>query len=154
MLPELQINDAGSFIPEQPRMPLVATKKVTQVRNIPAPKPLLPASRDLQPEIMPIERVASHKIGVDVPAAGPLVKIQPAVENIVYIMKHPVVPWIKGKVISHFKIFYVKRFLNFILLGGAGRNESCSLPGEITSKKVQQPNQSNKWETNSSDSAQ
>lgn len=99
MMPELQIHDAGSFIPEQPRMPLVATKKVTQMRNIPPPRPPLSVSRDTQPEIMPLERVATHKIGIDVPPAGPLVKVQPIVDSVVYVMKHPVVPWIKGKVI-------------------------------------------------------
>lgn len=90
MLQELQINDGP---PESTLYPLVATKKVTQVRIPPAA--LL---QDNQPEILPIERDQKQVAGLDLPPAGPLTKPQIDVDSIVYVMKHPLMPWIKARV--------------------------------------------------------
>lgn len=89
MLQELQIDDVSM---DNVSYPLVATKKVTQVRVSPA---LL---QDSQPEILPIEQDNKQIIALDLPPTGPLVRPQIDVDAIVYIMKHPLMPWIKGKV--------------------------------------------------------
>lgn len=89
MLEELQIDDA---IPDSMLHPLVATKKVTQVR---AP---LVSIQDSQPEILPIEQESKQIAALDLPPVGPLVRPQIDIDSTVYIMKHPLMPWIKGKV--------------------------------------------------------
>ncbi|XP_054001755.1 histone-lysine N-methyltransferase eggless [Hylaeus anthracinus] len=89
MLQELQIDDVSS---DSGSYPLVATKKVTQVRVSPS------AVQDNQPEILPIEQDNKQVIQLNLPPTGPLVRPQIDVDTIVYIMKHPLMPWIKGKV--------------------------------------------------------
>lgn len=85
MLEELQINDEIH--------PLVATKKVTQVR-VP-PSALLQDSQ----EVLAIEPLSTKEVAVpNLPPIGSLVKRAPAMDDIVYIMKSPVMPWIKAKV--------------------------------------------------------
>ncbi|XP_017890661.1 histone-lysine N-methyltransferase eggless [Ceratina calcarata] len=87
MLQELQIDDGCM---NNTLHPLVATKKVTQVKVAP--------SVDSQPEVLPIEQENRQIVVIDLPPIGPLVKVQIEVDSIVYIMKHPLMPWIKGKV--------------------------------------------------------
>lgn len=99
MLQELQIDDGYL---DNVSYPLVATKKVTQVK-VPPSSMLL----DNQPEILPIEQDNRQVIVLDLPPIGPIVRAQIDVDSIVYIMKHPLMPWVKGKVCE----FY---YLNFI----------------------------------------
>ncbi|XP_031841422.1 SET domain bifurcated histone lysine methyltransferase eggless isoform X2 [Nomia melanderi] len=89
MLQELQIDDG---ISDNALYPLVATKKVTQVRVPPA------ILQDSQPEILPIEQDNKQILALDLPPTGPLVKPQVEIDSIVYIMKHPLMPWNKAKV--------------------------------------------------------
>lgn len=91
MLEELQLNDE---ITETTAHTLVATKKVTQVR-VP-PSSLL---QDNQLEVLAIEPSNSKEIIVpNLPPTGPLIKRSPQVDDFVYIMKSPVMPWLKAKV--------------------------------------------------------
>ncbi|XP_018314698.1 histone-lysine N-methyltransferase SETDB1 isoform X2 [Mycetomoellerius zeteki] len=92
MLEELQINDEIT----ETAHPLVATKKVTQVR-VP-PSSLL---QDNQLEVLAIEPSGTKEIIIpNLPPTGPLLKRSPEVDDIVYIMKNPVMPWIKAKVLN------------------------------------------------------
>ncbi|XP_024937729.1 histone-lysine N-methyltransferase eggless isoform X2 [Cephus cinctus] len=91
-LKELHIDDKPL---ENHLYPLVATKKVTQVRVSPNA-----AQSDTQPEIMPLERVDNKLEPADIPPLGPLIKPIPDVDSIVYVMKNPLMPWVKGKVQS------------------------------------------------------
>ncbi|XP_018371408.1 PREDICTED: histone-lysine N-methyltransferase eggless isoform X2 [Trachymyrmex cornetzi] len=92
MLEELQINDEIT----ETAHPLVATKKVTQVR-VP-PSSLL---QDNQLEVLAIEPSCTKEIIIpNLPPTGPLLKRSPEVDDIVYIMKSPVMPWIKAKVLN------------------------------------------------------
>lgn len=103
MLEELQINDG---VPEN-ALPLVATKKVTQMRV-----PPVTLAQDNQLEVLAIEPSSIKKVVVPkLPPTGPLVKSPPKIDSVVYIMKNPVMPWIKAKVctivhcIKYFFIF-------------------------------------------------
>lgn len=89
MLEELQINDG----PTETLYPFVATKKVTQVRVAPT---IL--SHDNQVEILPIERDAKEIAVPNLPPIGSLVKSVPEIDNVIYIMKNPLMPWQKAKV--------------------------------------------------------
>lgn len=89
MLKELNID---ADIQETPIFPLVATKKVTQMRVTPR---ILP---DSQPEILPLDQVDNGSIAVDLPPAGPLVKPVPEIGDVVFVMKHPLLSWVKAKV--------------------------------------------------------
>lgn len=90
MLEELQINDGVT----ENVHPLVATKKVTQVRIPPATLP-----QDNQLEVLAIEPSNIKKAVIPkLPPTGLLVKSPPKIDSIVYIMKNPVMPWIKAKV--------------------------------------------------------
>ncbi|XP_011866930.1 PREDICTED: histone-lysine N-methyltransferase SETDB1 [Vollenhovia emeryi] len=92
MLQELQINDEIT----ETSHPLVATKKVTQVR---VPPSLL--LQDSQLEVLAIEPLRTKETIVpNLPPNGPVIKRAPAIDDIVYIMKTPVMPWIKAKVQS------------------------------------------------------
>lgn len=92
MLEELQLNDEIT----EGAHPLVATKKVTQVR-VP-PSSLL---QDSQLEVLAIEPSGTKEmIAPKLPPTGPLVKRAPEIDDIVYIMKTPVMPWIKAKVLN------------------------------------------------------
>lgn len=90
MLEELQINDG---VPEN-ALPLVATKKVTQMRV-----PPVTLAQDNQLEVLAIEPSSIKKVVVPkLPPTGPLVKSPPKIDSVVYIMKNPVMPWIKAKI--------------------------------------------------------
>lgn len=93
MLQELQIDDAYM---DNGLYPLVATKKVTQVRVLPSS-----VLQDSQPEVLPIEQDNKQVVVLDLPPIGPIVRAQIEVDSIVYIMKHPLMPWIKGKVCKY-----------------------------------------------------
>ena len=96
MLEELQINDEIT----ETAHPLVATKKVTQVR-VP-PSSLL---QDNQLEVLAIEPSCTKEIIIpNLPPTGPLLKHSPEVDDIVYVMKSPVMPWIKAKVCRIFHL--------------------------------------------------
>lgn len=106
MLAELQINDGNT----ENVHPLVATKKVTQVRIPPAT-----LSQDNQLEVLAIEPSNINTVVPKLPPTGSIVKSHPKVESIVYIMKNPVMPWIKGKVCiisTFFFIFYLSILLS------------------------------------------
>lgn len=91
MLEELKIED----YPENTNYPLVATKKVTQVR----PPVNKTQQQDNQPEILrEVERDNRLIQSMDLPPSGHLVKPVPEVDDYVFTMKHPLFPWIKGKV--------------------------------------------------------
>jgi len=106
MLEELQINDEIT----ENAYPLVATKKVTQVR-VP-PSSLL---QDNQLEVLAIEPLGTKEIVIpNLPPTGPLVKRAPEVDDIVYIMKSPVMPWIKAKVCSLYCTYHAKLFFSLL----------------------------------------
>lgn len=109
-LPELQIEDG--FI-DNTFYPLVATKKVTQIK-VPSSTLLQDTQQD-NPEILPIEQDNKQVVVLDLPPVGPVVKQQIDVDSIVYIMKHPLMPWIKGKVVMFF--MYIVFIRIHILLG-------------------------------------
>ncbi|XP_015115678.1 histone-lysine N-methyltransferase eggless [Diachasma alloeum] len=126
MLADLSIDDGPSMVPPQapqasprplqraepPGHPTVATKKVTQVK-IPAAAP--PKAQDNQVEIMPIvEKVEKQTLGYGLPAHGKLILRPAEVDNIVLVMKHPLMPWIKAKVhaiLTHQPMTYRVKFL-------------------------------------------
>lgn len=91
MLPELMLDGVSA---ETPTYPLVATKKVTQMRIPPMNMP------DSQPEILPLDSVETQPVVVDLPPSGPLVKPVPEVGDLVYVMKHPLSPWVKAKILT------------------------------------------------------
>lgn len=109
MLEELQINDEIM----EPAHSLVATKKVTQVRV--APSSLL---QDNQLEVLAIEPLGTKEIIVpNLPPTGPLVKRSPQVDDVVYIMKSPVMPWIKAKVCR----IFIASEINYIFFSSVSR---------------------------------
>ncbi|XP_070168553.1 histone-lysine N-methyltransferase eggless isoform X1 [Polyergus mexicanus] len=90
MLEELQINDGVT----ENVHPLVATKKVTQVRIPPTTLP-----QDNQLEVLAIESSNIKRTVIPkLPPTGLLIKSPPKIDSIVYIMKNPVTPWIKAKI--------------------------------------------------------
>lgn len=95
---EIQINDgtAESFYP------FVATKKVTQMRILPAKLP-----QDNQLEVLPIEQNTKEVLLPNLPPIGPLVKLPPEADSIVYIMKHSLMPWIRAKVLRNIYILFI-----------------------------------------------
>lgn len=94
MLEELKIEDCL----ENQNHALVATKKVTQVRP-PQQQQQKSAAQDNQPEILQeVERDNRLIQSMDLPPSGQLVKPVPEVDDFVFTMKHPLFPWIKGKV--------------------------------------------------------
>jgi len=106
MIEELQINDE---IKEAPTS-LVATKKVTWVRKV------LPSSlQENQLEVLAIEPSGSKEIKLfDLPPTGPLFKRPPVVDDIVYIMKSPVMPWIRAKVCGTLHYTYHNQNIYFL----------------------------------------
>ncbi|EZA49535.1 hypothetical protein DMN91_006300 [Ooceraea biroi] len=89
MLDELEINDGAEGV-----YPIVATKKVTQMRV-----PCTTLQQDSQLEILAIEpSSAKNNVIPKLPPTGQLVKRTPMIDSIVYIMKSSVMPWIKAKV--------------------------------------------------------
>lgn len=92
MMEELTICDG---VPDNNQFPLVATKKVTQIRNTPTvPVP------DNQPIILEEIERDNVKAAADLPPLGLLVKPVPDVDTPVLIMKHALIPWLKAKVIA------------------------------------------------------
>ncbi|XP_012264079.2 histone-lysine N-methyltransferase SETDB1 [Athalia rosae] len=91
MLPEL---DADVETTETLPFPLVATKKVTQMRIVP------PALPDSQPEILPCDEIEAQVDKVDLPPAGLLKKSTPEVSDAVFVMKHPLMAWVEARVQS------------------------------------------------------
>lgn len=100
MMEELTICDG---VPDNNQFPLVATKKVTQIRNTPTvPVP------DNQPIILEEIERDNVKAAADLPPLGLLVKPVPDVDTPVLIMKHALIPWLKAKVCfmaQEYKIF-------------------------------------------------
>ncbi|KAL0130171.1 hypothetical protein PUN28_002046 [Cardiocondyla obscurior] len=91
MLEELQITDDIT----ETIHPLVATKKVTQIRS----PPLL--VQDNQLEVLAIEPSSSKLSKIpNLPPTGPLVKGTPEADSIVYIMRSPVMPWLKARILD------------------------------------------------------
>lgn len=93
MVPELQINDGIT----ENYYPFVATKKVTQMRiphNITVPQ-------DSQPEVLPIEQKNKELPVPSLPRVGPVVRIHPETDSLVYVMKSPLMPWIRAKVYTY-----------------------------------------------------
>lgn len=97
MIEELQISDEIKEV-----TPLVATKKVTRVCKV------LPSSlQENQLEVLAIEPSSSKEIKLpNLPPTGALFKRPPVVDDIVYIMKSPVMPWIRAKV-KFVKVFII-----------------------------------------------
>ncbi|XP_076163343.1 SET domain bifurcated histone lysine methyltransferase eggless [Ptiloglossa arizonensis] len=129
MLQELQIDDVSM---DNVSYPLVATKKVTQVRVSPA---LL---QDSQPEILPIEQDNKQIIALDLPPTGPLVRPQIDVDAIVYIMKHPLMPWIKGKVQTvvsksplHCRVKLLQKKYNSVIKSVFGKQTAPSVISQV-----------------------
>lgn len=57
--------------------------------------------QDSQPEILQEVERDNHLLqSMDLPPSGPLVKPIPQIDDFVFTMKHPLFPWIKGKVQS------------------------------------------------------
>lgn len=89
MIQELQINDEIKEAAPQ----LVATKKVTRVRKV------LPSLlQENQLEVLAIEPFSKQIRLPDLPPTGALSKRPPVVDDIAYVMKSPVMPWIRAKV--------------------------------------------------------
>ena len=57
----------------------------------------VPATTANDSEVMPLHAV-DRSVGYDLPPLGPLVRQFPEVDTQVFVMKHPLMPWIKGKV--------------------------------------------------------
>ena len=90
LLEELKIEDSIDNVNHS----LVATKKVTQIRVPPKQQ-----VQDSQPEILQeIERDNRLIQSMELPPAGQLIKPVPEVDDYVFTLKHPLFPWIKGKV--------------------------------------------------------
>ncbi|XP_058793331.1 histone-lysine N-methyltransferase eggless isoform X2 [Phymastichus coffea] len=90
---ELIIDDTVS---NTSNYPLVATKKVTQVRA-----PIKQQPHDSQPEILQeVERDNRLIHVMDLPPSGLLIKPVPEIDDFVFTIKHPLFPWVKGKVVS------------------------------------------------------
>lgn len=94
MLEDLTISDG---VQDNTQFPLVATKKVTQIRNTPAV-----TVQDNQPIILEEIERDTVKAAADLPPLGPLIKPVPEVDTAVLIMKHALIPWLKAKVGLHF----------------------------------------------------
>lgn len=130
LLPELQIDASYEEITTHQ---LVATKKVTQVRISP-----YTAQQDNQLEILPIERDNKQRIVLNLPPSGPLIKRQPEVDSIVYIMKHPLLRWVKAKVQSvvsknplHCRVRLIKRKYSALVKSVFGKQIAVATPCQV-----------------------
>ncbi|KAL2725053.1 histone-lysine N-methyltransferase eggless-like [Vespula squamosa] len=130
MLQELQIDVDYE---ENIAHPLVATKKVTQVRMSPCKM-----QQDSQPEILPIERDNKQIVALDLPPSGPLVKAQPEIDSIVYIMKHPLMRWIKAKVQNvvsksplHCRVRLLQKKYNSVIKSVFGKQIAVAVPSKV-----------------------
>ncbi|XP_012288677.1 histone-lysine N-methyltransferase eggless [Orussus abietinus] len=129
-LEALQIFDESV---DDPYYPLVATKKVTQVRIAPGVM-----SQDGMPEVLPLERVNRQTQGIDLPPSGKLERLLPDVDNIVYVMKHPLAPWIKGKVQRveslcplHYRIKLLPKKYNGVVKSIFGKQVALAVPSKV-----------------------
>ncbi|KAL7299254.1 hypothetical protein TKK_0007844 [Trichogramma kaykai] len=94
MLEELTINDDNATT-NTSSSAQVATKKVTrgQCSN------LSNSIVDNQPEILQVAAPSNKLLGtMNLPPTGQLIKPVPEIDDYVFTMKHPLFPWIKGKV--------------------------------------------------------
>ncbi|OAD54674.1 Histone-lysine N-methyltransferase eggless [Eufriesea mexicana] len=130
MRQELQIDDG--YV-DNILYPLVATKKVTQIR-VP-PSSML---QDSQPEILPIEQDNRQVVVLDLPPIGPIVRAQIDVESIVYIMKHPLMPWIKGKVQTillrtplHCRVKLLQKKYNSVIKSVSGKQIAAAVTSQV-----------------------
>lgn len=112
MMEDLTICDG---VQDNNQFPLVATKKVTQIRNTPT----VSAPLDNQPIILEEIERDTVKAAADLPPLGLLVKPVPDVDTAVLIMKHALIPWLKAKVCFFlFKTKKVNSILNFLNFPG------------------------------------
>ncbi|KOC60821.1 Histone-lysine N-methyltransferase eggless [Habropoda laboriosa] len=130
MLQELQIDDGYM---DNVFYPLVATKKVTQVRVAP-----FTLSQDSQPEVLPIEQDNRQIVVLDLPPIGPLVKPLIDMDSIVYIMKHPLMPWIKGKVQTvvsrsplQFRVKLLQKKYNSVVKSVSGKQIAAAITSQV-----------------------
>ncbi|XP_050588559.1 histone-lysine N-methyltransferase eggless isoform X2 [Bombus affinis] len=130
MLQELQINDG--YV-DNGLYPLVATKKVTQIR-IASSSTL----EDNQPEVLPIEQDNSQVVVLDLPPIGPLVRAQIDIDSIVYIMKHPLMPWIKAKVQTvvyriplHCRVKLLQKKYNSVIKSVSGKQIAAAVTSQV-----------------------
>ncbi|XP_068979687.1 histone-lysine N-methyltransferase eggless [Bombus flavifrons] len=130
MLQELQINDG--YV-DNGFYPLVATKKVTQIR-IASSSTL----EDNQPEVLPIEQDNSQVVVLDLPPIGPLVRAQIDIDTIVYIMKHPLMPWIKAKVQTvvyriplHCRVKLLQKKYNSVIKSVSGKQIAAAVTSQV-----------------------
>ncbi|KAK2580401.1 hypothetical protein KPH14_006152 [Odynerus spinipes] len=130
LLQELQID---TNYEEAAVHPLVATKKVTQVRIPPST-----VQQDSQPEILPIERDNKQKVILNLPPSGPLIKRQPEIDSIVYIMKHPLLRWVKAKVLNvvsknplHCRVRLIQRKHNSVVKSVFGKQIAVASPSQV-----------------------
>ncbi|XP_003700184.1 SET domain bifurcated histone lysine methyltransferase eggless [Megachile rotundata] len=131
MLEELQIDD--DYV-DNNIYPLVATKKVTQIRL-----PSATLLQDSQPEILPIEQESTHVVDVDLPPIGVLMKPQIEVDNIVFIMKHPLMPWVKGKVqtiiskgsTSQYRVKLLQKKYNSVIKSVSGKQIAAAVVSSV-----------------------
>ncbi|XP_011495749.1 PREDICTED: histone-lysine N-methyltransferase eggless [Ceratosolen solmsi marchali] len=130
MLDDLKIEDSIESV----IYPLVATKKVTQVRVPPKQQP-----QDCQPEILrEVERDNRLIQSLDLPPLGQLIKPIPEVDDFVFTLKHPLFPWIKGKVqtiISKSPMQYRVKLLQKKYAGQvkslSGKQMASSIPSSV-----------------------
>ncbi|KAK0175942.1 hypothetical protein PV328_000131 [Microctonus aethiopoides] len=94
-LRELHIDDSPAENTAVQHHSLVATKKVTQVRTPPAIK--VP---DNQVEVMSVEQKDKSKMEHGLPPHGALIRRAAEVDNSVLVMKHPLIPWRRAKVLA------------------------------------------------------
>lgn len=77
--------------------PVMSQSKYQQVQLYRSPQP--PSSQqDGQPEILSEVGSVNRSTHSNLPPVGPFVKHYPAVDSIVFTMKHTLIPWIKSKV--------------------------------------------------------
>lgn len=137
------INPPSNYIP-------VATKKVTQIRPTIKTQP-----HDSQPEILQeVERDNRMIQYMDLPSNGPLVKPVPEVDDFVFTIKHPLFPWVKGKV-SQFTIFLHKNIFQIKILFKlkfAGCRDyfqkTYAIQGQVTPEKIRWSGKNINWQTN------
>ncbi|XP_034935600.1 histone-lysine N-methyltransferase eggless [Chelonus insularis] len=94
-LEDIQIDDVP--VENNALVPLVATKKVTQIRTPPVAVKIPDNS---QIEVMTVEPKEKTSTSYGLPPNGPLIRKPAEVEDLVLVMKHPLIPWRKAKVLS------------------------------------------------------
>lgn len=87
MLQELQICDPPVVKPQ------VMPSKNLPIKRQPPPAPVVPTT---DCDVTPLHAV-NRSLGYDLPPQGPFKKELPEVESKVFVMKHPLMPWVRGK---------------------------------------------------------